>query len=429
MGIGKTMRKAVLLAAALAAASAISTAGLRAEPRVTIISQWSAGAEGAAINAVGELVEKNGAKWEHSPVAGFTTDMMNKLRADIIAGRPPAASQLKGPEIRDWSKISPVVNLDALVAAANFAAVIPPDLAALHKPRGNWIALPMQVYRVNTMFASKKALDRIGATALPRTWDELNAMAEKMRAAGIATPLMHGGTRSNDTMYFELVLATMNPDAYRRAIMQLDDAALRGPEVLAALRQLRRMTGWMSPSNAGQHFSVFLPAVMRGEYGFFFNGGWASGVLKRGNFEEGRDYLCGTMPTNSGKPVFDLNADGVIFWETKDADLAAGQRILANTVMSQEFSRTFSQINGSLPARTDMSVDGEGFQPCQRDAAANLAAAQQANQVVLSLGHNMAQTNPVTSALTDVLTEFVHDGSVTPEQGQERLADAADGVR
>lgn len=419
----------LLLAAALAVSSAVPTAGLRAEPRVTIISQWSAGAEGAAINAVGELVEKNGAKWEHNPVAGFTTDMMNKLRADIIAGRPPAASQLKGPEIREWSKISPVVNLDALVAAANFAAVIPPDLAALHKPRGNWIALPMQVYRVNTMFASRKALDRIGATALPRTWDELNAMAEKMRAAGIATPLMHGGTRSNDTMYFELVLATMNPDAYRRSVMQLDDAALRGPEVLAALRQLRRMTGWMSPSNAGQHFSVFLPAVMRGEYGFFFNGGWASGVLKRGGFEEGRDYLCGPMPTNSGKPVFDLNADGVIFWETKNPDLAAGQEILANTVMSKEFSQRFSQINGSLPARTDMTVDGEGFQPCQRDAAANLAAAQQANQVVLSLGHNMAQTNPVTSALTDVLTEFVHDSSVTPEQGQERLADAADGVR
>ena len=76
-----------------------------------------------------------------------------------------------------------------------------------------------------------------------------------------------------------------------------------------------------------------------------------------------------------------------------------------------------------------MTVDGAGFQPCQRDAAANLAAAQAANQVVLSLGHNMAQTNRVTSALTDVLTEFVHDKSVTPEKAQQRLADAADSVR
>jgi glucose/mannose transport system substrate-binding protein len=414
---------------AIVAAAALLAGTARAEPRVTVISQWSNGAEGEAIEAVGKLVERNGAKWQHSPVAGFTTDMMNKLRADIIAGRPPAASQLKGPEIREWSKISPTVNLDDLVAEAKFAAVVPPDLAALHKPRGQWIALPMQVYRVNTMFASKKAMDRIGATELPKTWDELNAMAEKMKAAGIATPVMHGGTRSNDTMYFELILATMNPDAYRRAIMQLDDKALRGPEVLAALKQYRRLTGWMSPSNAGQHFSVFLPAVMKGEYGFFFNGGWASGVLKKGGYEEGRDYVCGPMPNNTGKPVFDLNADGMIFWQTKDPDLVAGQRILAKTLMSQEFSRVFSQINGSLPARTDMTVDGDGYQPCQRDAAANLAGAQAANQVVLSLGHNMAQTNPVTSALTDVLTEFAHNPAITPEKAQAQLADAADSVR
>lgn len=83
------MRTALLLATALVGLSVVSAPGVQAQARVTIISQWSAGAEGAAINAVGELVEKNGAKWEHSPVAGFTTDMMNKLRADIIAGRPP----------------------------------------------------------------------------------------------------------------------------------------------------------------------------------------------------------------------------------------------------------------------------------------------------------------------------------------------------
>ena len=114
---------------------------------------------------------------------------------------------------------------------------------------------------------------------------------------------------------------------------------------------------------------------MKGEYGFFFNGGLAFGVLKKGGFEEGRDYLCGTMPSSISKPVSDLNADGLIFWETNDPDLAAGQCILANTIMSKQLSTILSQINGSLPARTDMTVDGEGFQPCQRDAAANLAAA------------------------------------------------------
>ena len=230
-------------------------------------------------------------------------------------------------------------------------------------------------------------------------------------------------------MYFELSLAGISADAYRKAIMELDDKALRGPEVLAAFKQLRQLTKWMSPSNAGQHWSVFLPALMKGEYGFLMMGGWASGVLKKGNFEEGKDFLCGATPNNTGKPVFDMNADGMIFWDTKNADLLAGQKATAQVAMSKEFAKTFTQINGSIPVRTDIDLSDAGFQDCQRDAAKNLAGAIQANQAIMSLGHNMAQTSPVTAALRDVLTEYVHNDKITPEEAQKRLADAADTVR
>lgn len=413
-----------LLAIGAAMALALSMTPVRAQPRITVISQWSAGAEGDAMNAFGALVTKGGAKWEHSPVSGFTTEMMNKLRADIIAGKPPAASQLKGPEIQAWSKIAPTVNMDAIVAAEGYEKVISPDLARLHKVDGKWVSLPLQVYRVNTLYASKRAMDRIGATALPKTWDEFNAMAKKMAAAGI-TPVAHGGLAWADMMYFDLSLIGVSPDAYRRAIMNLDDKALRGPEVLAGFRQLRQLTEWMSPANAGQHWSVFIPPLMKGEYGFLMMGGWASGVLKRGKFEEGKDYLCGNTPSGVTRPVFDLNADGLIFWETKNADLLAGQKIAAQVAMSKEFNRTFTQINGSIPVRTDIELTGPEYQDCQRDAAATLSGAVAANQVVLSLAHNMAQDNATTAALRDVLTEFVHNKSITPEEGQKRLADAA----
>jgi len=401
---------------------------LNAEPRVTVISQWAAGAEGDAMAAFGDLVTKSGATWQHSPVPGFTTDMMNKLRADIIAGKPPAASQLKGPEIQAWSQIAPTVSMNDLVAAAGYEKVISPELAKLHMVKGQWVALPLQVHRLNTLYASKKAMDKIGATSLPKTWDEFNAMARKMQAAGI-TPVAHGGLAWTDTLYFDLTLIGISPDAYRSAVMNLDDKALRGPEVLAAFKQLRQLTEWMNPANAGQHWSTFIPQIMRGEYGFVMMGGWASGVFKRGKFEEGKDYLCGPSPSNSPKPVFDLNADGMIFWDTKNADLLAGQKITAQVAMGKDFNRIFSQIQGSIPARTDIDLSDVAFQPCQRDASKNLAEAIAANQVVLSLSQNMAHNNTITAALRDVLTEFVHNKSITPEAAQKRLADAAASVR
>jgi len=106
-----------------------------AKPKVTVISQWSAGSDGAAISALGKVFEQEGGLWQHSPVPGFTTEMMNKLRAQILAGDPPAASQLKGPEIAAWSQIAPTVDLDAVVAAAGYEAVEGPEQAKAPGPQ------------------------------------------------------------------------------------------------------------------------------------------------------------------------------------------------------------------------------------------------------------------------------------------------------
>src|SRR6185436_6174684 len=164
------VRRRHLLAGTAALAAAPQAVRGQAKPRVTFISQWSSGSDGAAISGLGKRLEEEGGIWQHSPVPGFTTEMMNKLRADIIAGNPPAASQLKGPEIAAWCKIAPTVNLDPLVAAAGYETLIPAELVGLHKPQGNWIALPMQVYRTTTLFMSRPAMAKVGATKAPATW-------------------------------------------------------------------------------------------------------------------------------------------------------------------------------------------------------------------------------------------------------------------
>src|ERR1700710_805767 len=273
-------RRTVLAASGAAFALPGIARAEAAKPRLTAISQWSTGSDGAAISALGKLFEQNGGLWQHSPVPGFTTEMMNKLRAQIMSGDPPAASQLKGPEIAAWSKIAPTVDLDPIVAAADYERFVAPGLAKLHKPYGHWIALPLQLYRINTMFASKKAMDKVGATALPTTWAEFNALAAKMQAAGII-PLANGGIRYDDGMKWEIALNGISPAAYRQAVMELDTDALMGPEVLAAFEQTRKLADWMNPSIAAQGWSVQMASFIRGEIGMLLMGGWAQGnVLK-----------------------------------------------------------------------------------------------------------------------------------------------------
>jgi glucose/mannose transport system substrate-binding protein len=413
--------------AAFAAAPGVLRAQGSPKPRLTLISQWSAGSDGAAITALGRVFEEEGGTWQHSPVPGFTTEMMNKLRADILAGNPPAASQLKGPEIAAWSRIAPTVDLTQAVAAAGYESVVAPDLAKLHKPQGRWIALPLQIYRTNTLFVSRRAMERVGASELPKTWAEFNALANRMKAANIV-PVANGGIRWDDGMKFEIALAGLSPEAYRKAIMELDDRTLRGPEVLAAFRQLRMISEWMDPASSGQHYSTFLPRFIRGEMGMMFMGGWAQGVIAHNGFGPA-DYMIGQAPVDNGRPCFVLNADAFIFWRRREPDLTAGQQLFANLVMSKRVQEMYSKRTGSIPVRTDMDLSGEGWSDGQREASRSLGEAVRANQAVLSLAHNMAQSNQMTAAMIDVLTEFVHDKSVRPEQAQRRLSEAVEGAR
>ena len=416
-----------LIAGTAATLAVPSLTRAQAKPKVTVISQWSAGSDGLAISTLGKRFEAEGGIWEHNPVPGFTTEMMNKLRAQIIAGDPPAASQLKGPEIAAWSKIGAVVDLDAQVKEAGYEAVVPAELIRLSKPAGHWIALPIQAYRINTLFISKAAAERVGVTKLPTTWAEFNAVAEKMKAAGI-TPVANGGLKWDDGMKWEIALCGISPDAYRKAVMELDEKALKGPEVLAAFRQTRKLAEWSDPGAAGQHYGTFLARYMKGEMGMLLMGGWAQGVFKNAGFKF-TDYLIGPAPQDDGKIAFDLNSDEFIFWQKPQPEFQAGQKLLAKIVMAKDFGPMYSQITGSIPVRTDTDLTAPGFSDGQREAANAMNEAVQANRVLLSLAHNMAQPNQITAAMIDVLTEYLHDNRISPEEGQKRLAAAVDNVR
>lgn len=422
MTVSATRRRVLAGSAALLAAPSLGRAADAAKPRLTIISQWSAGSDGKAITALGTLFEQHGGVWQHNPVPGFTTDMMNKLRADILAGHPPACSQLKGPEIAAWSKLAPTVDVTPAVQAAGYEAKVPTELAKTCQPSGHWIALPLQIYRINTLFLSTKGMQRAGLAKAPTNWAEFNAAAEKMQKAGM-TPVANGGSRWDDGMKWEICLAGISPEVYRKAIMELDTDALNGKEVLAAFAQLRKISNWMNPNVAAQGWQANLPAFVKGDMGMLLMGGWAQGNMLNAGATPA-DFSSGAGPQDSGPPCFDLNADSFIFWKVDEPDLRAGHKLFADLVMQPSTQEMYSKITGSIPARTDVDLSGAGFTDGQRNASASLVQAIKNKRVLLSLAHNMAQPNGVTAAMIDVLTQFVHNNGVTAEAAQKQLVDA-----
>ena len=151
--------------------------------------------------------------------------------------------------------------------------------------------------------------------------------------------------------------------------MQLDQKALKGPEMTAAFAQLRKIAGWMDPTTAAQHYSVHLPKFIKGDAGMILMGGWAQGVIK-GLGGKIDDILIAAAPQDEGKPCFVLNADSMIFWKRPEADLQAGQLLLAKLMMQKDVQEKYSQTTGSIPVRTDVDLSGPAWSDGQRDAAA-----------------------------------------------------------
>jgi len=94
------------------------------------------------------------------------------------------------------------------------------------KYKGNYVAAPVNVHRVNWMWANSAVLKKAGVTATPKTWDEFFAAAEKVKKAGLI-PVAHGGQNWQDFTTFESVaLGVGGTKFYNEALIKLDQKAL-----------------------------------------------------------------------------------------------------------------------------------------------------------------------------------------------------------
>ena len=416
------VRPAALLAALLFPLSfGVASAG---QPQIDLLSQWDTGSDAVAIAKLGDMFKAAGGKWTATSIAGHTANTIAKLRADVVAGDAPPAVQLKGPEIAEWAATGMTANLDPIAEREHWDQLVAPQLIPVMKPKGDWVATPMNIHRINWLWASKKALDKAGIASMPKTWAEFNADAEKLKAAGI-TPLAHGSQDWIDATLFENVVYGMNIDLYRNAFVKMEPAALRGPDMVAAFTELRKLVNWTDPGMPGRDWDAAANLMLNGKAGFFFMGDWAIGTYNAEGFKEGVDYLCAQAPSDNGKPGFILNSDSVVFFKQKNPDTVAGQQLLAHLIMTREFQRIFNQSKGSIPARMDVDLT-HGFNPCQQLSKHDLDASIKAGTVVLSMAHNMSVLQKYRGAMMEVITTFVNDPKMSAQDAAEKLGDAVE---
>lgn len=416
-----------LKAASVAAVTmfALMSSTAMAEPKVLMLHQWASGNDAASIAKLGEMFEEKGGSWEQTAIAGHTANTLAKLRADVVAGNAPAAVQLKGPEIAEWNATGGTSEMDELAAAEGWDDVVAPELLPVMKPEGKWVAAPMNIHRINWIWGNKAAMEDVGVSELPGTWDDFNAACEKA-IAGDKICLAHFSADWSDATVFETVVYGQDLDLYRKAFVEGDVDALRSDGMIAAFEQMRLMVDkYMDPAIAGRDYDTGANLMANGDALFFIMGDWELGRLVSLGKTPGEDILCGQSPTDWDGDGFILNSDSVVFFKQNDPDFQEGQKLLASLILSPDFQTVFNIAKGSIPARLDVDLSN-GFNGCQVQSQAELQGSIEGGTLVRSMAHNMTVLQKYRGAMMDTITEFVNSPEMSAEDAANIMADAVE---
>ncbi|EPC02571.1 sugar ABC transporter substrate-binding protein [Litchfieldella anticariensis FP35 = DSM 16096] len=415
-----TLRKTLL---GLAVAGTLGATQAQAGD-VEVLHWWTSGGEARAANVLKELVEEEGHHWEDFAVAGGGGETaMTVLKSRAMSGNPPSAAQIKGPEIQEWGDLGLLGSLDDVAESEGWDEKLPGVVANVMKHDGQYVAVPVNVHRVNWLWANPEVLEEAGV-ALPTTLDEMFAAGEAIREAGYV-PLAHGGQAWQDATVFETVLlATAGNDFYRRTMVDLDPEALGSEQMIEALENFKRMRELMDDGMSGRDWNIATSMVISGKAAMQLMGDWAKGEFTAAGLEPGKDYLCAPAPGTEHSFTFNIDSLAM-FRVSEEADQEA-QHTLARLVLEPEFQKTFNLAKGSIPARPDL--DMSEFDQCAQKSLEDFQRTADEGGLVPSMAHGMAVRSDVQGAIFDVVTNFFNSPDMSAEQAAQRMVSAAQAV-
>ena len=403
------------------AAATLLLAGAAHAGEVEVLHWWTSGGEAKAAAELKATMQKKGHTWKDFAVAGGGGDSaMTVLKSRVVSGNAPAAAQIKGPSIQEWAQEGVLANIDGVAKAQKWDELLPKPIADGLKFKGNYVAAPVNVHRVNWLWASPEAFKKAGAK-LPTTWDEFFAAAELLKKAGLIA-VAHGGQNWQDFTTFESVaLGVGGADFYKGALVQLDPAMLKSATMLKTLETFKRVKSYTDKNANGRDWNLATAMVIKGEAGMQLMGDWAKGEFVAAGKAPGKDFAC--LPAPGTAKAYTYNIDSFAFFKLKDAGNQQAQQDLATAIMSPEFQEVFNLNKGSIPVRLGMKLDK--FDDCAKASAADFVASSKSGGLVPSVAHGMAVPSATEGAIKDVVSQFWNDDKMTAAAAMDKLAAAA----
>ena len=356
--------KASIVTAFAAAACMLSAGPAGAQDKkAEVVHFLTSASESAAIREFAKAFEARGGTWVDSAVAGGPNAKSVAINR-IVGGTPPAAAMFNlGPEFVELAEGGLLRDLEEVAGPNNWRGKMPEALAAAAQRNGRFYVLPTALNGQNFVWYNKAVLAAAGA-AEPKTWDELVAVLEKVKASG-KIPLAMAGQKSWEAqLFWAVLLGKGGRDVYLQVMSNLDAAAVRTPAFRAATETFVRLAGFIDKGSAGRNWNDTANLVITGQAAVMQMGTWARGEFNAAKMKPEEDYGCTILNLDQG---YQLQGGVFFFPKLSNASAAQAQKLLIETMSDPAVQAKFASHNGSVPFW--QGADRSGLDACVAKSA------------------------------------------------------------
>jgi N-acetylglucosamine transport system substrate-binding protein len=317
-----------------------------------------------------------------------TTQIAQEMQPRFVAGNPPDVLDDSGAQ---------KIELATLVSEGQLADLAPLlDAPSFDDPNvtvrdtllpgvveqgtfGDQFLVLNYVYETYAIWYSKPLFEQRG-WQVPTTWDELMAVCEQIKAAGVA-PFTYGGTNAADYVIDLNLGAAIKQGGIDvvRKIDNLEPGSWTQDTVLAATQGVEEMVrkGYFMPGSEGLKHTEAQTAWTEGQAAFYVSGSWLENEMK-GIAPPDFGMTMAPVPvldSGSAMPVTALRAQPAEAFvvPARAANVNGGMEYL-RVMLSKEGAGRFAELTASVPGVRG-ATDGIQKTPALESLSAGLDAA------------------------------------------------------
>ncbi|HEY4185622.1 MAG TPA: ABC transporter substrate-binding protein [Polyangia bacterium] len=290
--------------------------------------------------------------------AGLSELKRKTLHARMLRNDPPDTFEANaGGDLLQWvlydradASQSRLLPLDDLVeGVADWRRRVPPAILDQVSQGGKTYGVPVNVYRVNTIFYNKRVFRRFGLDE-PKSVADLSEMERKLRGSGV--PLIALGSREPWTLAlltFECLLVAREGRAfyvdYFRGRVAADDMRMQ-----RTLEAALALGPFFNADHQRLSWSEAVDRVADGQAAMTIMGDWAQAEFNGRGMVQTVDF--GEIPFPGSEQSFVFTADTYAL--PVGAKNQAGARRLLATMGTREAQHAMNDGRGALSARLDV---------------------------------------------------------------------------